>query len=151
MGDIEKSPSTEAMQAIVDRINSGDSYELDGPVEYTERIIDELEDISDLRIDVVTESESQLEETLDVEDRTQIIIRVFIRSKVDSLENDTIDPLKLLVRKLWRRLNNFDSADGRVKVWDCDVSPKEVPIKSILQNHRLFVATLLLRIEVEPS
>jgi hypothetical protein len=139
------------MQAIVDRINSGDSYELDGPVEYTERIIDELEDISDLRIDVVTESESQLEETLDVEDRTQIIIRVFIRSKVDSLENDTIDPLKLLVRKLWRRLNNFDSADGRVKVWDCDVSPKEVPIKSILQNHRLFVATLLLRIEVEPS
>ena len=151
MADVQKSPSTEAMQVIVDRINSGDKYELDKPAEYSEGIIDELEDITDLRIDVVTESETQLEETLDVEDRTELFVRVFVRAKVDAVDNDTIDPLKLLVRRLWQRLNNYDLADGRVKVWNCDVSPKEVPIKTILQNHRLFVATLLLRIEVEPS
>ena len=151
MAAVTKSPSTEAMQAIVDRINSGDAYELDGAAEYTEGIVNELEEITELRIDVVTESESQLVETLDVEDRTEVVVRVFIRAKVDSVDNDTIDPLKLLVRQLWRRLNDFESDDERVKVWDCDISPKEIPVKAILHQYRLFVATLLLRIEVEPS
>lgn len=151
MADAQKSPSVEAMHAIVDRINSGDKYELDSPAKYSENIIDEMEDITDIRIDVVTETEAQLEETLDVEDRTEVYVRVFIRVKVDAIDSDTIDPLKLLVRRIWQRLSDFDSADGRVKVWECDVSPKEVPVKSILHANRLFLATLLLRIEVEPS
>lgn len=149
MGNITKSPSKEAMQAIVDRINAGDSYKLDDAAGFSESIIDPLEEITGLRVDVVAESEMQLEETLDVEDRTEVMIRVYIRAKVSSVEDDEIEPLKLLVRKLWRQLNNYDAE--RVKVWSCDISPKEVPIKAILNEHRLFVATLVLRTEVEPS
>lgn len=149
---VTQSPSSEAMSAVVDRINSGEAYDMDVAAEYTEAIIDVLEELDrGLRIDVVCEGEQQLDETLDVEDRTQLMVRVFVRQKVRSVENDEIEPLKLLVRQLWQRLNNFETSDRRVKVWSCDPDPKEVPIKSILNTSWLFVATLVLVIEVEAS
>ena len=69
-------PSVEAMQAIVDRINSGEAYCLDLVANRSETLVDPLEEISELRCDVVSESEEQLVETLDVEDRTSHIIRI---------------------------------------------------------------------------
>lgn len=151
MAAVTKAPDVEAMSAIVDRINSGDLYEMDGPATYSEEVIDILEDIVDKKVDVVCESMTTLNETLDVEDRTSMAIRVIFRDKVPNVENATIDPLKLLVRRIFQRVNNFDSADGRVKVWECDLDPKEVPIKAILREHGLFVASILLRVEVEAS
>ena len=151
MGDVTQAPSDEAMSAIVDRINTGDKYDMDVAAEYTDSIVDVLEEIAGLRIDVVCESEEQLTETLDVEDRSQCMVRVFVRQKVDDTDKEKIGALKLLVRQLWQRLNDYETDDERVKVWECDIDPKEVPIKAILQQSRLFVATLLLRIEVEPS
>jgi len=148
---VTQSPSSEAMSAVVDRINSGEAYDMDIAASYTESIIDVLEELEGLRIDVVCEGEQQLAETLDVEDRTQLMVRVFVRQKVRSIQNDEIEPLKLLVRQLWQRLNNYDTPNGRVKVWSCDPDPKEVPIKAILNTNWLFVATLALVIEVEPS
>jgi len=149
---VTQSPSSEAMAAVVDRVNSGETYDMDVAACYTEAIIDVLENIGlELRIDVVCEGEQQLSETLDVEDRTQLMVRVFIRQKLRSVENDEIEPLKLLVRQLWQRLNNYETADGRVKVWSCDPDPKEVPIKAILSSDWLFVATLVMIIEVEAS
>ena len=144
-------PSVEAMQAIVDRINSGETYCLPLAAKYSETLVDPLEEISDLRCDVARESEEQLVETLTVEDRTSHVIRIWLRKKVNSVSADELDPLKLLFRQIFQRVNNYDTSDKRVTVWECDVDPKEVPIKDILQQAWLFVATLVLRVEVEAS
>lgn len=148
---VTKAPSTEAMQAICDRINDGGEYDLNVTARYSEFLIDPLEDVTSLRVDVVSESEEQLNETLDVEDRTSHIIRVWMRKKVANVGNDEIDYLKLIFRQIYQRLNDFNSADGRVKVWELEIDPKEVPIKTIIQDNWLFVASLVLRVEVEAS
>lgn len=144
-------PSSEAMSAIVDQINDGGSYDLDVVARYGALIIDPLEEVSGLRVDVVSETEEQLVETLDVEDRSTHQIRIWMRKKVSSVSNDEIDQLKLIFRQIYQRVNNFNSSDGRVKVWDVEIDPIEVPIKSILQQSWLFVASLVLRVEVEAS
>jgi len=144
-------PSTEAMQAICEQINGGGAYSLAVAATYSEVLIDPLEEISALRVDVVTEAEEQLDETLAVEDRTSIVLSIWMRKKVDSLDTDELDYLKLMFRQIFQRVNNFNSSDGRVTVWEVDIEPKEVPIKSILQQAGLFVARLVLRVEVEAS
>jgi len=144
-------PSSEAMLLIVDQINSGGAYDLDVVARYGALIIDPLEEVTGLRVDVVGETEEQLVETLDVEDRSTHQIRIWMRKKVSSVSSDEIDQLKLIFRQIYQRVNNFDSSDGRVKVWDAEIDPIEVPIKSILQQSWLFVASLVLRVEVESS
>jgi hypothetical protein len=146
---VTQSPSTEAMSAIVEQINSGTAYELAVTASYSETIDDELEDIPNLRVDVIQEEEEQLNETLDMEDRTSHMIRVWIRKRTPS--QDDIDAVKLIVRQIWQRVNNFNSSSGRVKVWECDMDPKEVPNKTILKQSGLFVASMLMRVEVEAS
>jgi hypothetical protein len=146
---VTQSPSTEAISAIVEQINSGTAYELAVIASYSETIDDELEDIPNLRVDVVQEEEEQLNETLDVEDRTSHMIRVWVRKRT-STQGD-IDAVKLIVRQIWQRVNNFNSSNGRVKVWECDMDPKEVPNKMILKQSGLFVASMLMRVEVEAS
>jgi hypothetical protein len=144
-------PSTEAMQAIVARINSATTYCLAVVAEYRETLVDPLEEITDLRCDVVSESEEQLVETLATEDRTSHIIRIWLRKKLDNLTPDEIDPLKLLFRQIFQRVNNYDTTDRRVTVWECDIEPKEVPLKDFLQQAGLFVASIVMRVEVEAS
>ena len=42
------------MKAIVDRINSAVTYEFDVVAEYSEQIIDPMEEVAELRVDVVS-------------------------------------------------------------------------------------------------
>lgn len=144
-------PAVEAMQAIVARINSGGEYALDVVANYSENLVDPLEEVTGLRVDVVTESEMTLNDTLDVECRTSHAIRVWVRAKITSAGNDEIDAMKLLCRQIWQRINNFNTADNRVQIWECDFDPKEVPIKDILAQSWLFVTSIVLRVEVEAS
>lgn len=144
-------PSTEAMMVLVARINSGEAYCLDVAATYSELIVDPLEDIHELRVDVVTEQSEQLNETLAVEDRTSHQVRVWIRAKPDTITPTDIDPLKLVARQIFQRLNNWDSADGRVRVWECDMDPKEIPDKNTLHTLGLFVTSVLMRVQVEAS
>jgi hypothetical protein len=144
-------PSIEAMQAITDRINSGTAYELDLKATYSEQLVDPLEEIVGLRVDVCSESEEQLIETCDLEDNTRHIIRVWIRKKLQAITPDEIDPLKLLCRQIFQRLNNFRSSNGRVMVFDIENDVKPVPDKTALHTSRLFVASVYLVVEVEPS
>lgn len=144
-------PSVEASQAIVDRINASTTYALDVVAQRLEVIVDHLEEVNGLRVDVVHEEEEQLEETLDVEDRTSHEIRVYVRSKVPNRTPDEIDPLKLLVRQIFLQVNDFDSADGRVKVWQADIEPRQAADKELLRQHGIFVVAIMLRVEVEPS
>jgi hypothetical protein len=153
MAAVTKSPSTEAMEQIVKRINSATTYCIDVRAESTEEIVDELEELGTqgLRVDVVTEDEETLNETIDVENRSSLQIRIWIRKKITSTSNDEIDPLKLVVRQIFQRINNFDSSDSRVKVWECDLDSKQNPDKDLLRNNRVFVSSILLRVEVEAS
>ena len=98
---VTKAPSTEAMEAIRDRVNAGSTYCIDVRAEYTEQIIDPLEDMEfdGLRVDIVTEQEETLNETLAIEDRVSLFVRICIRKKVSSFSNDEIDPLKLVARQ----------------------------------------------------
>lgn len=144
-------PSVEATQAIIDRINTGTAYELEIVAQRQEVIVDHLEEVSELRVDVVHEEETQLEETLDDEDRTSHEIRIYVRSKVPDRTADQLDPLKLLTRQIFQRVNEYDSTDGRVKVWQCDIEPRQAADKELLRQHGIFVAAIMLRVEVEPS
>lgn len=144
-------PSVEASQAIVDAINDSSTYCLEVVAERLEMAVDPLEEVTTLRVDVVHETEEQLEETLDVEDRTSHQIRIWVRKKVSAVTPDELDPLKLLVRQLFQRVNNFNSADARVKVWQSEIEGNQVPDKEILKQTWLFVAVILLRVEVEAS
>ena len=147
---VSVAPSVEAMQAIVARINGAATYCLPVSATYGEHLIDDLEE-SETRVDVISETEEQLEETLDIEDRSSHALRIWIRKKVDSSNNDEINPLKLLTRQLFQRVNDYDTTNGRVKVWECDQESKESPDKGMLRQTGLFVTSILLRVEVEAS
>lgn len=151
MSAVTIDPSVEACVALVDQINAGTAYALDVTALYSEQLIDPLEEINGLRVDVTTDESETLNETLAVEDRTSHKIRVWVRSKVDDFENDTINPLKLLLRQIFHRVLNFNSSDGRVRVWECSNEQVETPDKTMLRNAGLFVTSILLRVEVEAA
>ena len=143
-------PSTEAMDQIVRRINSAEAYCLPVSSSYTEVLTDNLEDLVQLRVDVVQDSEQQLDETIDSEGRTSHIIRIRVRQS-GVRDQVRVDQLKLLVRQLWQRVNNWDSSDGRVRVWETDMNFEEVPTKRNLKEEEVFDASVLMRVEVEPA
>ena len=144
-------PSVEACQALVTQINAGTAYVLAVAATYSEEIIDPLEEVDSLRVDVATDESETLNETLDVENRTSHLIRVWIRSKVDDVENVTINQLKRLVGKIFERVNNFDSSNGRARVWECGQDMTQNPDKDLLRESGLFVSSILLRVEVEAA
>lgn len=144
-------PSTEAMSAITDRINGGTAYNLEVEAAYHESLVDELEDVNELRVDVVHETEEQLEETLEREDQTSHVIRVWFREKLPRDSADRIAALKLFVRQVFQRLNNYDDSAERVQIYESDNDPKAIPDKGLLKNNGLFVAWLAFRVEVRPS
>ena len=144
-------PSVEACIAIVGKINSGKVYTLHVVATYSEELIDSLEEIDGLRVDVTTDESETLTESLDVEDRSSHMLRVWIRSKVENFEPATIEPLKLLVRQIFQQVNNFDSTNGRVRVWSCSNERSQSPDKQMLKSVGLFVTSILLRVEVEAA
>ena len=143
-------PNAEALQVIADRINSDDTFDIGVKATPCDLIIDPLEDISGIRVDVCSESESVPTEFIGSEDYSTHQIRVWIRSKVDQINGDQVDALKLLTTLIMQRVDNYDSSDLRVRVWDAGFDPGEVPVKSLLRESLLFVASILLRVEVAP-
>lgn len=144
-------PSAEACLALVDRINSGTAYSLDRVAKYSRVEVSPLEEIRHLEIDVVAVDEEQLSETLDIEDRTSHKIAIWIRDKLPDLQPETIDELCLLVRQIFQRVNNFDSADGRVRVWEVDKGTRMTPDKDRLNTMHLFDAVVMLWVRVDTS
>jgi len=144
-------PSVEAMRAITDRINTGGKYCLEVLATYGEQMIDPLEEITGLRVDVVSETEEQLNETLDLEDNTSHVIRIWIRKKLDNVSNEVVDEMKLLVRQIFQRVNQWRNESGRVQIWEADFDSRRNPDKAVLHQQWLFVSQILLRVEVGPS
>lgn len=144
-------PSEEACQAIVDRINTGTTYPLIFSATYTENLTEDVEELDALRVDVVPLNEIQLQETLSVEDRTEHEIAVEVRRKIKTTAQAEVANVKLTARKIYQRVNNFNSADGRVQVWECDYESNENPNKKLLADHQIFRSRLLLKVRVSPS
>jgi hypothetical protein len=144
-------PSTEACQALVDHINAGTAYALDVLASYSRVEINPLQMIDGRRVDVVHVDETQLNRTLAIEDSTSHKIVIWIREKLQDREPETIDALCLLVRQIYQRVNNFTSDDRRVTVWETDEETRMTPDKSLLNQSGLFVASIVLRVEVEAS
>jgi hypothetical protein len=157
MAAVTIDPSDEACQTIVSRINSGSgsTYTLPTPATYGMVLIDEVEKVTGLLVDVIHQDQTQLNETLDIEDRSSHFLIVWVRDKLPNITQPEIASRMLVLRKIYQRLNNFDSANGRVKVWDCgytdttDPNRDENPNKKALLEQGYFKAFIKLRVEVE--
>jgi hypothetical protein len=143
-------PSTEACEAIRDRINSGTGYVLDVRAEVSELIVEDISEERQLRVDVVPESEMQMHETIDVVDNTSHVLRVVIRKKLTDRTQEEIDALKLLRRQIVARVMNFNSADRRVCVWDVDDQVEQRTDSANLHQNRVYFSSIPLRVEVTP-
>ena len=142
-------PADEACEALVTRINAGGAaYTLDVPAEYSYQEVDCLEEITGLRVDVVPISEKVLNERLDGNNWSSHQIRILIRKQVADVTPTTVKPLTLLRRQIFERLDNWDSTDKRVKVWEASIEDDESPSKPDLRDKQLYRASILLRVEV---
>jgi hypothetical protein len=145
-------PSIEACQALIARINSGNYGIAFSDAEYMEEIIDPLENVtSHVMVTVVPVTEEQRVETLAVTDVTSHEIRIYVRSKLTNIEPRAIDDLKLFTRQVFDRCNNYDTTDKRVRVWECDQDAKQKPDKDALRDRGVFLASIILRVEVGAS
>ena len=143
-------PSTEAVNAIVARINAGTTYTLDLKAEARELIVDPTEEVTELRVDVCHESEQQLFETLDAVDNTQHAIRIWIRKKVADITPQELNPLRLLCRQILRQVDQYVTTDWRVRVWQAGSETQEVADKAVLYSQRMFVASISCEVQVKP-
>ena len=144
------SPSTEACEAIRDRINSGSGYVLDVQAEVVELLIEDLAELRSLRVEVVPELEEQLADIIDESDWTSHQIRVWIRQKLQTTEQNEIDRLKQIRRQIVMRLQNFATTDRRVVVWEVDNQSDNRFDRTARQQDRAFVSSIILRVEVAP-
>jgi len=144
-------PSTEACEAIRDRLNSGGAYALQFEADIAEQFADEQATMSGLIVDVVPGDEVRLAETLDIEDRTQHTIYIEIRQKLDSNDQEQVDQVKLTTAQIYQRVNNYDLASNRVRVWQCDEVKGERPNKRLLSESLIFRTRIALTVLVESS
>lgn len=144
------SPSQEACEALVAQINAGTAYALSVSATTAEEFSDEQEGLESLAVDVVPLDGEQLIETLAVEDRSSHEIGIEIRRRLESTEQFLVDDMKLIVQQIFQRVNNFNSSDFRVQVWECSPVEKENPNKQLLADALIFRSRLVLRVEVEP-
>jgi hypothetical protein len=143
-------PSTEAVNAIVARINAGATYNLDLKAEARELIVDPAEEVTELRVDVCHESEQQLFETLDAVDNTQHAIRIWVRKKVADITPQELNSLRLLCRQILRQVDQYVTTDWRVRVWQAGFETQEVADKAVLYSQRMFVASISCEVQVKP-
>ncbi len=147
---VTTNPAEEACQAIVDRINSGSglTYTLPQAATYGFRRNEDVSEQGVLIVEVLHQGSETLEETLDVEDRTSHSLLVSVRKRVPDLENTTINPLLLIVRQIFQRVNGY--ATSRIRVWDCDLA-SDNESDPIVRQVGVFSASFPLRVEVEAS
>ena len=141
----------EACEALVTRINAaGSGYTLSPAAEYSYEEIDPLEQVSGTRVDVVPNLQRGQSVRLDGLDASIHEIRVWIRKQCPDLAPTTIKPLTLLRQQIMEWLDNWDSSNKRVRVWDSENEDLEQPVKEQLRLNNLFVACIVLEVHVEP-
>lgn len=115
-----------------------------------ELLIEDLAELRNLRVEVVPELEEQLADIIDESDWTSHQIRVWIRQKLQTTEQNEIDRLKQIRRQIVLRLLNYATTDRRVVVWEVDNQSDNRFDRTALQQDRAFVSSIILRVEVAP-
>ena len=142
-------PADEACEALVARINAGGAaYTLPTAATYSYQEVEGLEQITNLRVDVVPMSETVLDERLDGTNPSSHVITVVMRKQVADATPTTVKPLTLIRRQLFEWLDNWDSSDRRVRVIQADMDDSEKLIKTGLNNLLLFSTFITLKVEV---
>ena len=144
-------PSTEACEAIRDRINSGGDYALHFEAGIAEQFADEQAAMTGLMVDVVPGDEVRLNETLAIEDRTSHTIYIEVRKKLDNNDQEQVDEVKLTTAQIFQRVNDYDLSTNRVRVWQCDEVKGERPNKRLLSESLIFRTRIALTVLVEAS
>lgn len=144
-------PSDEACLALVDRINTGTDYVLDVDATHSPTFNDPLEEFDGLRVDLVHDTQVGQSDRLDGLDQSKHTIRVWVRKKLseESKLEETQD-LNLLRTQILSRIDNWDSSDRRVQVWDTENEDLELPVKDAARKLGLFIACIILHVEVMP-
>ncbi len=145
-----QSPIDEACAALVERINTGTEYSLALDATYSEVRVDPLELIDCLRVDVVYGTGKQLQETLDKSDNSSHSIVVWIRSPLPQKHANELSELNYLAWQIKQRLDDWNSSDRRVQVWECGVSEIPRATKDLLRASQLYASRIQLRVEVLP-
>lgn len=148
---VNTSPAEEALQAVVDRINASVILPLATEARIKSEVIDPLESVTRLNVDVVHDSEVQLEETLDSEDRTSHTINVWIRKRCSTTSEATLEALRLVARQIFQQLNNHLTTNARVRVREVAFADNENPMKQPLREVGLFITVVTCRVEVKAS
>lgn len=147
---LTQAPEDEAVDAIVTRINAGTSYTLPAAAVAVEFPKVANEDISTLVVEVASDGEQTLAETLNpAEDRKLIIVRVYIRKKVANAEPSTLAATKLIVSQITEWLDLY--MGSRVKVWAVDQEFDKKTSVELLDQSGIFAATIAVRCTVEPA
>ncbi len=141
-------PADEACLALVDRINAGTAYILDVEAKYSRFLVDPLEEIDGLRVDLAHDVEQVQHDRLDGLDNSLHTIRVWIRAKLPDDEPESVQSFAYLRKQLVDRLDNWNSSDRRVQVWDTENEEIEQPMKDQLRQKGLFVACVVLHVQV---
>lgn len=148
---VTQSPADEACTAVVDRINASVLLPLDVEAKFQSEVIDQLEKQKELRIDVVHESEIQLEDTLETEDRTSHSVLVWIRKPCKGTYSAAVEALRLVARQVYQQLNNHLTGDARVRVREVSFDENENPQRQPLRELGMFISVVRCRVEVKPS
>lgn len=147
---LTQAPEDEAIDAIVARINAGTAYTLPSAAVAVEVPRNAAEDVSALSVFVYSDGEQKVSETLNPsEDRTLMVVRVGILKKVSDQASATLAPLKLIVAQISHWLNIYDSS--RVKIWAVDAEFDKKPSPELLDQSKVFYATIAVRCTVEPA
>lgn len=141
------SPSKEAQDAIVDFLN-GETFGLAFQATAADVAKTELRDAEWISVDVIEDSEEQLQETLAEDDPTRhrILVQVTARRKPDGL--DMTEDLKLLCKQIYQSLDQLDLEDGRVQVWQINGESLTAADKEALRTLGLFRRNIVLEVEV---
>lgn len=151
---VTTAPSAEACQVIVDRINSGSggTYTLPSVATYTYELSEDCKEVgSALRVTVLHETEKDLDQTIETEQRTSHELRVLIRKRLSEKTNANINAVKLVARLIFQRLIAAATDTSRVKLWECNWEESAEPDKTLLREHGICSVGIALRVEVEPS
>lgn len=143
-------PADEACIALVDRINAGTDYALAVDARYSRLQVDPLEQIKELHVDVVADTEQGQSDRLDGLDNTLHTIKVWVRAPIIDADPQYLADLALVRKQLVDWLDNWDSSDRRVQVWDSENEDLEQPIKELIRQSNLFVAVVILNVQVQP-
>lgn len=143
-------PSDEACRAVVAWINSGTAYTLPSACVHSYSTVDELGDVTELRVDVTHVSGKQLQESLSLEDPSEHTLIVWLRDKLPDATTVEVASRNLIFQQIYQRINAHRLTGNRVTVRACGYDDVENPDRDLIRTQLLYRAGITVKVEVKP-